>query len=69
MDPDPLRPAHQATESHGINHDELRTGKIGLAVYLAKINVRESDRYACGLGRETIKHVPMECDERHDVAR
>ena len=50
---------------------QLRTGKIGLAAYLAKINTRESDRCACGLGRETIEHVLMECDrwedERHDL--
>lgn len=50
---------------------QLRTGKIGLAAYLAKINTRESGRCACGLGRETIEHVLMECDrwedERHDL--
>ncbi|KAJ5178848.1 hypothetical protein N7492_002058 [Penicillium capsulatum] len=33
-----------------------------LAFYLAKINVRESDGCACGLGRETIENVLMQCD-------
>ncbi|KAJ5086726.1 hypothetical protein NUU61_008033 [Penicillium alfredii] len=50
---------------------QLRTGKTGLAAYLAKINARETSQCACGLGRETIEHVLMECDrwedERHDL--
>ncbi|KAJ5161031.1 hypothetical protein N7492_006423 [Penicillium capsulatum] len=45
--------------------------KIGLAAYLAKINMRETDGCACGLSRETIEHVLMESDrwedERHDL--
>lgn len=32
---------------------QLRTGKIGLVAYLAKIDVRESDLCTCGFGRET----------------
>ncbi|KAJ6136655.1 hypothetical protein N7512_001815, partial [Penicillium capsulatum] len=49
---------------------QLRTGKIGLAGYLAKIKARESPRCVCGFGFETLEHV-LYCDrwvdERNDM--
>ncbi|KAJ5111706.1 hypothetical protein NUU61_001336 [Penicillium alfredii] len=58
-------------QSNGFNYGATTNRKIGLAAYLAKINVRESDECTCGPGRETIEYVLIECDrwedERHDL--
>ncbi|OQD73321.1 hypothetical protein PENANT_c211G00669, partial [Penicillium antarcticum] len=40
---------------------QLRTGRIGLGAYLARINRRESARCDCNLGNQTIAHVLLEC--------
>lgn len=40
---------------------QLRTGRIGLGAYLNRINRRESARYDCDLGNQTVNHVLLEC--------
>ncbi|KAJ5799044.1 uncharacterized protein N7503_006549 [Penicillium pulvis] len=40
---------------------QLRTGRIGLSAYLARINRRESARCDCELGNQTVTHVLLEC--------
>jgi ribonuclease HI len=48
---------------------QLRTGRIGLAAYLHRINRRDSARCSCDLGNQTISHILLECpllqDERN----
>jgi ribonuclease HI len=48
---------------------QLRTGRIGLAAYLHRINRRDSARCSCDLGNETVSHILLECpllqDERN----
>ncbi|OKP14126.1 hypothetical protein PENSUB_181 [Penicillium subrubescens] len=48
---------------------QLRTGRIGLAAYLHRINPRDSTRCSCDLGNQTISQVLLECpllqDERN----
>ena len=40
---------------------QLRTGRIGLGAYLARINRHESARCDCDLGNQTVTHVLLEC--------
>jgi hypothetical protein len=40
---------------------QLRTGRIGLGVYLTRINRRESAWCDCELGNQTVAHVLLEC--------
>ena len=40
---------------------QLRTGRIGLGAYPARINRRESARCECDLGNQTVAHVLLEC--------
>ena len=48
---------------------QLRTGSIGLAAYLHRINRRESARCSCDLGNQTASHIlleyPLLQDERN----
>lgn len=52
---------------------QLRTGRIGLNAYLARINWRETARCDCDLGNQTVTHVLLECllhqEERDEMQR
>ena len=51
---------------------QLRTGRIGLSAYLARINRRETSRCDCDLGSQTVTHVLLECplhQEERDETR
>lgn len=45
---------------------QLRTGRIGLGAYLARINRRESSRCSCELGNQTVNHVLLECPSHQE---
>ncbi|KAJ5766658.1 reverse transcriptase [Penicillium nucicola] len=50
---------------------QLRTGRIELNAYLARINRRETARCDCDLGNQTVTHVLLECplhqEERNEM--
>jgi hypothetical protein len=45
---------------------QLRTGRVGLNAYLARINRCESAQCDCELGNQTVSHVLLECPLHQD---
>jgi hypothetical protein len=46
---------------------QMRTGRISLSGFLAKIGIHESARCGCDEGIQTTKHVLLECEFYRDI--
>jgi hypothetical protein len=46
---------------------QMRTGRIGLSGFLAKIGIHESARCGCDEGIQTPRHVLLECEFYRDL--
>jgi hypothetical protein len=46
---------------------QMRTGRIGLSGFLAKIGIRDSNRCDCDEGIQTPQHILLECDHHVEI--